>query len=360
MRGIITVRRAIHIIALRQLLSLASAVCPIFSAQCFIEMCVRPMKKACRARLPTSPFMPPFDGRFPPIHLFSIIVHFRLFSQMDLPPPRRPFRAAPRHADCTNGSAYGVGARSAPRRAPEYPLEPRSGAVRDERMERVVAAVTVSNAIVGARDRERLGPEPQTVAFASDTRMLGVGTSMRGSGEFAAPVPEGYPEQGSNSSNTIRAGPRSAHSDSDQVTGPSPTGTLARTPPLRLTDGATGSSQTAPGSSAVSSSDNPLSGQTPSWVGADRNVRNLAPAPARGQFPIAAPSTGWDPRQAEIGYHGNRSADAGEHLPAAQAGRSSPGIARTPPAAAAFGSAEQWDGVELGRGEYGRGVSGRP
>lgn len=277
---------------------------------------------------------------------------------MDLPPPRRPFRAAARHADCANGSAYGVGARSAPRRAPEYPLESSSGAIRDAGMERVVAAVTVSKAVVGARDRERLGPEPQAMAFASDMRMMGVGTSMRGSGVIAAPIPEGYPEQGSNASNTIRAGPRSGGAHSDQVTEPAPTGTLAGAPPLRLTDGAADSSQAATGSSAVASADNPLPGQTPSWIGADRNEGSVAPVPVRGQFPVAAPSTGWDTHQAQNGCHDNPSVDAGEAMPVAQAGRSSPGGARTP--AAAFGNAEQWNGVELGRGEYGRGVSGRP
>lgn len=198
------------------------------------------------------------------------------------------------------------------------------------------------------------------MALASDMRMLGVGTSMRGSGVFAPPVPEGYPEQDVNYSNRMRTGPRSAHADSDQAKEPSSTGTLTRTPPLRLTNGETDVSQVATGSSAVFSAANPSPGQAPSWIGAYRTGGSLTRAPARGQFPIAAPSTGWDPRQADIGYHENRSVDAGEHVPAAQAGRSSPGLTRTPPVASAFGGAEQWDGVELGTGEYGRGASGHP
>ena len=321
------------------------------------------MKRACRTR--STLYDNSVHIALPLTRLLSFISIMvpctsRLFSQMDLPQPRRPFRAAPRHADCTNGSVYGIGARSAPRRAPEYPLGSSSEAVRDERMERAVAAVTVSNTNVGTRDRGRLGLEPQTMAFASDMRMLGVGTSMRGSGVFAPPVPEGYPEQDDNSSNVMRTGPGSAHADSDQVTEPSLTGTLPRTSPLRLTDGESDAPQAATGSSAVFSADNPSPGQTPSWIGADRTGGSLTRAPARGQFPIAAPSTGWDPRQADIGYSENRSVDAGEHVPAAQVRHSSPGLARTSPAAAALGGAQQWDGVELGRGEYGRGVSGRP
>lgn len=273
--------------------------------------------------------------------------------EMDLPKPRRPFRApsARRHADCANGSAYGVGARSASRGAREYPSPSLSGAVRDEGMERVVAAVTVS------RDRERLGLESRPMAFASDVRKLGVGTSMRGSGGSAAPISEGYPEQGRDASNTTTAGSGSARADSGQATETPRAGALGRTPPPRLTDGAANASQTATEPRPVSSADTSLPGQTPSWIGADGSGGAVAPVPSRGRFPIA---TGWDARQAEDGYHDNRSGDSGQGIPIAHAGRPKPGFARIPPPAAAFGNAEQWDGVELGRGEYGRGVSGRP
>lgn len=288
---------------------------------------------------------------------------------MDLPQPRRPYRAVPTHADYTNHNDFGVGGHSGTGRASGYAPVMSSGTLRDEDMERVAAAVTVTKRIAGASDMVRLSPALRgagspAIALASDMRMLGVGTSMRGSGVSEASTGAGSSTRGGPSSGGIEMGSRSAagapaHGVDAPVEGVA--GAPSRRPAVVATsatmDAVDSSAFVAPESTVTSLANKAQSAPTSAWNGA-QNMGVYAGPPvgagvaslAAASFATSKPIPAKDRRRGDLPIHVNGEKNAPE-LP-------SPAFAEPTPCAAVLSSVEAWDGVKLARGGGG-GVSGR-
>lgn len=276
---------------------------------------------------------------------------------MDLPQSRRPYRPAPpQEGEPSNGNGYRGEARSGLKRASRYPPGVSSRDYRDEGMERVAAAVTVSKAGARTSDRGRVNSTSRragapAVALASDMRMLGVGTSMGASSAFSVQPREGPSAHG----RLVQAGVGSAHRSAAGGPGHG-AAPIARAPePLLRRPGSGGvgpSTTTADAAADVAEPpvgpDNTSQGSkspaacpgkmaTPAPV----SVAVAAPDAAAGaSLTRAAPSSTAYPPPGLHGASEYRAADAQEDAAGGEAGNRSPVLADAEPPAPVFSTTD--------------------
>lgn len=300
---------------------------------------------------------------------------------MDLPKPSRPHRKPSNHAEYVNSIAYGIGSSSRSQGSSQNPPGLSSRALRDEAMERVAAAVTVSKTMPSALSRDRMSPTPRDarlpkIALAADMRMLGVGTSMRRSRMPEAPTPEIYPNRGAVFCAPIRPVYQSAigtgtpaHSTAGRERYMTDAPYLQRD--FKMAGGVKVGAEFSAGattgfSSALSA---PL---TSSWNGvpdfgtaASGTAPDIATGASMATFSASTSSKplSWhDSLRGSSRMDGDMRMGGSDNEVHTRKTRRPPYVltdADTEPPASVLTTMEEWSRVDVGRGEYGRGVSGR-